>query len=93
MEEFQGNQEADVVANLGVAEHEPHEPFADWLHWELVAKVVRHVWLLVGLKLLERSEVWPRVRLPTVPTPSRTFRLSFQCRCCQSAPWLVLISA
>eukprot|EP00971_Amphidinium_carterae_P307428 6109518-Amphidinium_carterae.2 len=25
MEDFRGNQEANVVANLGAAEHEPHE--------------------------------------------------------------------
>eukprot|EP00971_Amphidinium_carterae_P270369 5364721-Amphidinium_carterae.1 len=47
MEEFQGNQEADVVANLGVAEYAPHEPSADYLFWEVVAKAVRHFWLLV----------------------------------------------
>eukprot|EP00971_Amphidinium_carterae_P272870 5415717-Amphidinium_carterae.1 len=28
MVDFQGNQEADVVANLGAAEHVPHEPSA-----------------------------------------------------------------
>eukprot|EP00971_Amphidinium_carterae_P057978 1146700-Amphidinium_carterae.1 len=38
------------------------EPSAGWLHWELV---VRDVWRLVGPKLLERLEAWPRVRLPT----------------------------
>eukprot|EP00971_Amphidinium_carterae_P269704 5350363-Amphidinium_carterae.1 len=61
MEDFYGNQEADVVANLGAAEHEPHELSANWLHWELVAKAVRNFWLLVGPKL----RAWPRVRLPT----------------------------
>eukprot|EP00971_Amphidinium_carterae_P123169 2438834-Amphidinium_carterae.1 len=30
---FQGNQ-AETVANLGAAEHDPHEPSAAWLHWE-----------------------------------------------------------
>eukprot|EP00971_Amphidinium_carterae_P274564 5448232-Amphidinium_carterae.1 len=28
-EDFQGNQEADVVANLGAAAHDAHEPSAD----------------------------------------------------------------
>eukprot|EP00971_Amphidinium_carterae_P323438 6427684-Amphidinium_carterae.1 len=63
MEDVQGNQEADVV--LGAAEHVPNEPSADWLLWEQVAKAVRNVWLLVGPKLRERPETWPRVRLPT----------------------------
>eukprot|EP00971_Amphidinium_carterae_P279159 5541556-Amphidinium_carterae.1 len=39
-----GIQEADVVVNLGAAEHEVHEPSADWLRWELVAKAVRQFW-------------------------------------------------
>eukprot|EP00971_Amphidinium_carterae_P311693 6195191-Amphidinium_carterae.2 len=42
MEDYQGIQEADVVANLGAAEHVIHEPSADWLHWEFAAKTVRH---------------------------------------------------
>eukprot|EP00971_Amphidinium_carterae_P200340 3975736-Amphidinium_carterae.1 len=63
MEDFQGNQEADVVASLGAATN--HEPSADWLHWELVAKAVRHIWLQAGPKRRERPEAWPRVRLPT----------------------------
>eukprot|EP00971_Amphidinium_carterae_P243585 4837428-Amphidinium_carterae.3 len=49
MEDFRVNQEADVVANLRAADHAPHEPSADWLHWELVAKAVRNFWLVVGL--------------------------------------------
>eukprot|EP00971_Amphidinium_carterae_P314231 6246117-Amphidinium_carterae.1 len=59
MEDFRGNLEADVVANLGAAEHVPHEPTADWVHWELVAKSVRHFWLMVGPKLRERPEACP----------------------------------
>eukprot|EP00971_Amphidinium_carterae_P063600 1258702-Amphidinium_carterae.1 len=41
MEDFQGNQEADVVVNLGAAEHVPHEPSADYLFWEVVATLLR----------------------------------------------------
>eukprot|EP00971_Amphidinium_carterae_P154773 3068605-Amphidinium_carterae.1 len=47
-EDFQGNQEADVVANLGAAERVPHEPSDDWLLWEQAAKVVRHLNLASG---------------------------------------------
>eukprot|EP00971_Amphidinium_carterae_P181820 3607502-Amphidinium_carterae.1 len=36
MEDFQGNQEADV-ANLGAAEHAPHEPSAEYVFWEVLA--------------------------------------------------------
>eukprot|EP00971_Amphidinium_carterae_P163633 3244444-Amphidinium_carterae.4 len=54
-----------VVANLSAAEHEPHEPSADWFHWELVANAVRNFWVLVGPKLRERLGAWPCVRLPT----------------------------
>eukprot|EP00971_Amphidinium_carterae_P154058 3055171-Amphidinium_carterae.1 len=60
MQDFQGNEEADVVANLGTAEHAPHEPSADYLFWEVVSKAVRHVWLLLGPKLGKRLEAWPR---------------------------------
>eukprot|EP00971_Amphidinium_carterae_P054951 1082956-Amphidinium_carterae.4 len=63
MEDFQGNQEADVVANVGTAEHVPHEPSADYLLWEVVAKAVKLVWLLAGPKLHAGPEAWPRVRL------------------------------
>eukprot|EP00971_Amphidinium_carterae_P266479 5286219-Amphidinium_carterae.1 len=38
-----------------------HEPSDDWLLWEQAAKAVRHLWLLVGPKLRERPEAWPRV--------------------------------
>eukprot|EP00971_Amphidinium_carterae_P191711 3804035-Amphidinium_carterae.3 len=65
MGDFQGSQEATVVANLGAGEHVPHKPFADWLLCQQVAKMVRHFWLLVGPKLRERLEAWPCVRLPT----------------------------
>eukprot|EP00971_Amphidinium_carterae_P090959 1800283-Amphidinium_carterae.1 len=64
LEDFQGNLEADEVANLGAADHAEHEPSAEYLRWEIVAKPVRNFWLLVGPKLRERPEAWPRVRLP-----------------------------
>eukprot|EP00971_Amphidinium_carterae_P123304 2441555-Amphidinium_carterae.1 len=63
MVDFQGNQEADMVASFGAAEHEVHEPSAVYLFWEQVAQAVRHVWLLVGHKLRERPEAWSHVRL------------------------------
>eukprot|EP00971_Amphidinium_carterae_P141522 2804237-Amphidinium_carterae.1 len=63
------------------AEHVPHEPTADWLHWELVAKSVRHVRLLVGPKLRERPEAWPRLCRHLFS--SKTFRLSCQWKCYQ----------
>eukprot|EP00971_Amphidinium_carterae_P018559 366203-Amphidinium_carterae.1 len=63
LEDFQGNLEADEVANLGAAAHAVHEPTAEYLRWELVAKAVRHFWLMVGPKLRERPEAWPRMRL------------------------------
>eukprot|EP00971_Amphidinium_carterae_P236543 4694444-Amphidinium_carterae.1 len=40
-DDFQGNQEADEVANLGAAAHAAHEPTAEYLRWELVAQAVR----------------------------------------------------
>eukprot|EP00971_Amphidinium_carterae_P026157 515809-Amphidinium_carterae.1 len=49
--------------------HAPHEPTAEYLRWEMVAKAVRNFWILVGPKLRERPEAWPRVRLP--PPSSR----------------------
>eukprot|EP00971_Amphidinium_carterae_P042433 834185-Amphidinium_carterae.1 len=65
LEDFQGNLEADEVANLGAAALAAHEPSAEYLRWEMVAKAVRNFWLLVGPKLRECPEAWPRVRLPT----------------------------
>eukprot|EP00971_Amphidinium_carterae_P236163 4686802-Amphidinium_carterae.1 len=57
MDDFQGNQEADVVANLGAAEHAPHEPSADYLFWVVVAKAVRHFWrYFLGLALAQNSQ-------------------------------------
>eukprot|EP00971_Amphidinium_carterae_P187371 3718886-Amphidinium_carterae.1 len=49
LEDFHGNQEADVMANLGAAEHDPHQPSAEWFHWELVSKAsdTSGVWLPV----------------------------------------------
>eukprot|EP00971_Amphidinium_carterae_P292425 5804902-Amphidinium_carterae.1 len=36
--DFQGNQVADVVANLGASAHAVHEPSAEYLRWTLVAQ-------------------------------------------------------
>eukprot|EP00971_Amphidinium_carterae_P092830 1838216-Amphidinium_carterae.1 len=41
LEDFQGNQEADEVANLGAAAHAAHEPTAEYLRWALVAQAIR----------------------------------------------------
>eukprot|EP00971_Amphidinium_carterae_P086132 1704002-Amphidinium_carterae.2 len=69
-EDSQGNQDADTVANLGAAGHDPQEPSGDWLHWEAISSPVRHFWVHVAPKLRERPEVWPRVRQPTLePVP------------------------
>eukprot|EP00971_Amphidinium_carterae_P210883 4184279-Amphidinium_carterae.1 len=38
LEDFQGNLEADEVANLGAAAHALHEPTAEYLCWEIVAQ-------------------------------------------------------
>eukprot|EP00971_Amphidinium_carterae_P199830 3966460-Amphidinium_carterae.1 len=64
LEDFQGNQEADEVANLGAAAHATHEPTAEYLRWELVAQAVRHFWLMVGPKLRERPEAWVQSATP-----------------------------
>eukprot|EP00971_Amphidinium_carterae_P216681 4301513-Amphidinium_carterae.1 len=47
-----------------VAAHALHEPTAEYLRWEIVAKAVRNFWFMVGPKLRERPEAWPRVHLP-----------------------------
>eukprot|EP00971_Amphidinium_carterae_P115973 2297372-Amphidinium_carterae.1 len=56
--------EADEVANMGAAAHAQHEPTAEHLRWEAVAKAVRDFWILVGPKLRDRPEAWPRIKLP-----------------------------
>eukprot|EP00971_Amphidinium_carterae_P070060 1386406-Amphidinium_carterae.1 len=40
LEDFQGNLEADEVANLGAGAHAPHESTAEYLRWEIAAKAV-----------------------------------------------------
>eukprot|EP00971_Amphidinium_carterae_P262524 5207442-Amphidinium_carterae.1 len=62
--DFQGNEEADVVANLGASAHAEHEPTAEYLRWGTVAQAVRVFWLLVGQKLRDRPKAWLRARLP-----------------------------
>eukprot|EP00971_Amphidinium_carterae_P062537 1237872-Amphidinium_carterae.1 len=56
LENFQGNQEADEVANSGAAAHVVHEPTAEYLRWEVVAQAVRNFWLMVAPKLGSRPE-------------------------------------
>eukprot|EP00971_Amphidinium_carterae_P211306 4192761-Amphidinium_carterae.1 len=51
LEDVQGNQEADLVANFGAAAHAEHEPTVEYLRWELVAQAVRVLCLLVAPKL------------------------------------------
>eukprot|EP00971_Amphidinium_carterae_P317855 6318808-Amphidinium_carterae.1 len=51
--------DADAVANLGAAEHDPHEPSKDELHWVAISEVVRDFWVLVDPKLRKRPEVCP----------------------------------
>eukprot|EP00971_Amphidinium_carterae_P181328 3597377-Amphidinium_carterae.1 len=46
LEDFLGNEEADVAANLGAAAHAQHEPTPEYLRWVEVAKAVRDFWLL-----------------------------------------------
>eukprot|EP00971_Amphidinium_carterae_P033904 667426-Amphidinium_carterae.1 len=55
-------KEADEVANLVAAAHSEHEPSEKYLRWTVVAQAVRLFWLLVGPKLRERPEAWPRAR-------------------------------
>eukprot|EP00971_Amphidinium_carterae_P079629 1575810-Amphidinium_carterae.1 len=50
LKDFQGNLEADEVANLGAAAHAAHEPTAEYLPWELVAQAVRLFLVFVGPK-------------------------------------------
>eukprot|EP00971_Amphidinium_carterae_P308424 6129100-Amphidinium_carterae.1 len=60
LENLQGNQEVDKVANIGIAAHAPHEPIAEYLRWKLAAQAVRVFWLSVAPKLRNRPEAWPR---------------------------------
>eukprot|EP00971_Amphidinium_carterae_P013828 272439-Amphidinium_carterae.1 len=69
-DDFQGNQQADVLANQGTAQHGPLDPDPIWLAWEAFAMKVYHLWRLVGPQLRERPEEQPRARLPAEPTVS-----------------------
>eukprot|EP00971_Amphidinium_carterae_P028195 555248-Amphidinium_carterae.1 len=62
--DLHGNHQADVAANRGTSEHVPFEPSEEWKHWSAVCQAVRNIWLLVGPKLRNRPEQWPRIRLP-----------------------------
>eukprot|EP00971_Amphidinium_carterae_P145912 2892046-Amphidinium_carterae.3 len=61
------NQQADVLANQGTAQHDPLDPDATWLTWADFATKVYHFWRLVGPQLRERPEEEPRARLPAEP--------------------------
>eukprot|EP00971_Amphidinium_carterae_P106430 2108194-Amphidinium_carterae.2 len=45
-EDFQGNQQADVLANQGTAQHGPLDADATWLTWADFAMNVYHFWRL-----------------------------------------------
>eukprot|EP00971_Amphidinium_carterae_P101286 2004525-Amphidinium_carterae.1 len=62
-DDFHGNQQADVLANQGTAQHGPLDPDATWLSWADFATKVYHFWSLVGPQLRERLEEEPRARL------------------------------
>eukprot|EP00971_Amphidinium_carterae_P245375 4872780-Amphidinium_carterae.1 len=71
--DFQGNQEADEVANLGAAAHAENEPTAEYLRWkswlrlsEIVLKPGRGCDFLLGLKLRLRC---PPMAGPGEPLP------------------------
>eukprot|EP00971_Amphidinium_carterae_P161793 3207396-Amphidinium_carterae.1 len=66
LKDFQGNQEADEVANLGAVAHAAHEPTAEYLRWRLWLRRFVSFWLLVGPKLRDRPEAWPCARLPAL---------------------------
>eukprot|EP00971_Amphidinium_carterae_P060485 1197160-Amphidinium_carterae.1 len=59
-DDFQGNQQADVPANQGMAQHGPLEPDPTWLTWADFANKVYHFWLQVGPQLRDRPEAEPR---------------------------------
>eukprot|EP00971_Amphidinium_carterae_P285532 5669210-Amphidinium_carterae.1 len=63
-DDFQGNQQADVLASQGTAQHGPLDPDATWLTWADLAMKMYHFWRLVGPQLRERPEDEPRARFP-----------------------------
>eukprot|EP00971_Amphidinium_carterae_P253770 5037781-Amphidinium_carterae.4 len=66
-DDFQGSQQADVLANQGTAQHGRLEPDATWLTWADFANEVCHFWRQVGPQLRERPEAEPRARLQAEP--------------------------
>eukprot|EP00971_Amphidinium_carterae_P176979 3509187-Amphidinium_carterae.1 len=61
-DDFQGNQQADLLANQGTAQHGLLEPDLVWLTWQDLAMKVYHFWRLVGpgrTSLRDRSEEQP----------------------------------
>eukprot|EP00971_Amphidinium_carterae_P170026 3368950-Amphidinium_carterae.2 len=73
MEDFQGNQEADIISSGQLGRCGACSSQTDYLFWEVFAHAVRHFWLLVGPKLCERPEAWcgalvlPSEVLPRAP--------------------------
>eukprot|EP00971_Amphidinium_carterae_P304352 6048193-Amphidinium_carterae.1 len=53
-DDFQGNQQADLLANQGTAQHGPLEPDPVWPTWQDFAMKVYHFWRLVGPQLRNR---------------------------------------
>eukprot|EP00971_Amphidinium_carterae_P222859 4422571-Amphidinium_carterae.2 len=65
VDDYQGNQQADRLANQGTEQHGPLEPDPVWLTWQDVATKVYNFWRLVGPQLRDRPEEQPRVKFPT----------------------------
>eukprot|EP00971_Amphidinium_carterae_P211563 4197893-Amphidinium_carterae.2 len=72
-EDFQGNQDADAVA-IFAAEHDPHEPSKDWLHWEAIFKMHGASFLGQFTSLPETISEPPPV-LPGGGSPQTTFEV------------------
>eukprot|EP00971_Amphidinium_carterae_P348996 6490784-Amphidinium_carterae.2 len=68
VDDYQGNQQADLLANQGTEQHGPLEPDPVSLSWQDFAMKVYHIWRLVGPQLRDRPKEQPRVKLPTEPS-------------------------
>eukprot|EP00971_Amphidinium_carterae_P065792 1303604-Amphidinium_carterae.1 len=65
--------EADEVANLGASVHAVHEPSAEYLRWEIVAKAVRSFWLMVvHMKPGQECDSLPQLRKKLLCPPGWT---------------------
>eukprot|EP00971_Amphidinium_carterae_P102346 2026227-Amphidinium_carterae.4 len=72
VDDFQGNQQADISefsANQGTEQHGLFEPDPVWLSWQTFAMKVCHFWRLVGPQLRDRPEEQTCVKLPTPAAP------------------------